>query len=334
MPPVLAVSIEYSRVLANVIGITDSELPALLAGTSISPAKFKVHEGYIDWHDQHRIIKNALSIFNQEGLGVVAGQFYPLASHGAMGSAAMSAPNLKEALAMFMRYSRVRAQFTQLSSTQKDGNFILTHELLVEHDSVGQFLIEALLISAKLSIDFLVGRPINNAKVLVNFPKPSYNELMEDILKCPVYYEQPEIEFILPIEYLSLPVATRNKTNKELAEQQCQTLEQQFEPTTTVSEHVIELLRQLPGRQLTQAQMAQLLNMSSRTLLRRLKEEGVGYQALHDAEQKKLALHYLNQPNITLELISESMGYHDPSSFRRAFKRWFGTPPSEYKRTQ
>lgn len=332
--PNIAVSIEYSRVLANVVGVTDDALPQLLQGTSLSAEKFHQHEGYIDWHDQHCIVSNALSLFPQEGLGIIAGTFYPLASHGAMGSAAMSAPTVRDALIMFIRYSGIRAQFTELSGFQNDDSFILSHKLLVEHDAVGQFLIEALLISAKLSVDFLIGRPIHDAEIFVNFSKPRYHDLIEEAVKCPIIYDQPNTEYVIPLAYLDLPVATRNETNRRLAEQQCQTLERQFTPNATISEHVTELLRQTPGRQITQVQMASLLNMSPRTLLRRLKEEGVRYQTLQDNEQKQLALYYLQQSNCTVESISASMGYHDVSSFRRAFKRWFGVPPSEYKHTQ
>ena len=127
-----------------------------------------------------------------------------------------------------------------------------------------------------------------------------------------------------------MPVATRNKAIRQFSEQQCESLNKSMQQPDMFSEKISALLRQLPGRQVTQAQAAQLLNVSPRTLLRRLKEENIRYQTLHDAEQKKLALHYLKQPHITLESISESMGYHDSSSFRRAFKRWFGVPPSKY----
>ncbi len=331
MTPDIVISIDYSRVLANTIGINEGTLPTFLKGTSLTPSRFLESEDYINWGDQHRIIKNAIDLFDQEGLGVVAGCYYPLASHGAMGSAAMSSPTVKEAISVFLKYYGMRAQFTNLTSEIEGDSFKMIQTLRVDNDAVGQFLIEALIVSTKLSFDFLAGGQQSDVEVYCSFEKPSYSELLESTLKCPVHYNQPRTLFSFSCSYLDMPVATRNKAIRQFSEQQCESLEKSIQQPDTFSEAISALLRQLPGRQVTQAQAAQLLNVSPRTLLRRLKEENVRYQSLHDAEQKKLALHYLEQPNITLELISESMGYHDSSSFRRAFKRWFGVPPSEYK---
>ena len=331
MTPNIVVSIDYSRVLANTIGINEETLPTFLKGTSLTPARFLESEDYINWGDQHRIIQNAIDLFDQEGLGVIAGCYYPLASHGAMGSAAMSSPTVREAIGIFLKYYGMRAQFTRLTSEIEGNSFKMIQTLLVDNDSVGQFLIEALIVSTKLSFDFLSGRQQTNVEIYCSFEKPSYSELLESTLKCPIHYNQPRTLFSFSCSYLDMPVATRNEAIRQFSEQQCESLNKSIQQPDTFSEKISALLRQLPGRQVTQAQAAQLLNVSPRTLLRRLKEENIRYQFLHDAEQKKLALHYLNQPNITLELISESMGYHDSSSFRRAFKRWFGVPPSEYR---
>ena len=331
MTPNIVISIDYSRVLANTLGINEDTLPTFLKGTSLTPARFLESEDYINWEDQHRIIRNAIGFFNQEGLGVIAGRYYPLASHGAMGSAAMSSPTVREAIGIFLKYYGMRAQFTNLTSEIDGNSFKMIQTLLVENDSVGQFLIEALIVSTKLSFDFLSGRQQTDVEVYCSFEKPSYSELLESTLKCPVHYNQPRTLFIFSCSYLDMPVATRNKAIRQFSEQQCESLNKSIQQPDTFSEKISTLLRQLPGRQVTQAQAAQLLNVSPRTLLRRLKEENIRYQSLHDVEQKKLALHYLEQPNITLELISQSMGYHDSSSFRRAFKRWFGVSPSEYR---
>jgi len=327
----IVISIDYSRVLANTIGINEDTLPIFLKGTSLTPARFLESEDYINWVDQHRIITNAIDLFDQKGLGVIAGCYYPLASHGAMGSAAMSSPTVREAIGVFLKYYGMRAQFTNLTSETDGESFKMIQTLLVENDSVGQFLIEALIVSTKLSFDFLSGRPQTDVAVYCSFEKPSYGELLESTLKCPVHYNQPRTLFSFSCSYLDMPVATRNEAIRQFSEQQCEYLNKSIQQPGKFSERISALLRQLPGRQITQAQTAQLLNVSPRTLLRRLKEENIRYQSLHDVEQKKLALYYLEQPNSTLESISESMGYHDSSSFRRAFKRWFGVPPSEYK---
>ena len=73
------------------------------------------------------------------------------------------------------------------------------------------------------------------------------------------------------------------------------------------------------------------MNMSTRTLQRRLQEEGVSFQQLLERTRRELALQYLGQPQLTLFEIACMLGFADPSNFFRAFKRWFGLPPGQYR---
>jgi AraC-like DNA-binding protein len=77
--------------------------------------------------------------------------------------------------------------------------------------------------------------------------------------------------------------------------------------------------------------LADEFNMSSRTLLRRLREEGVTYQALLDEARKEAAEWYLLKTRVPVEAIAEQLGYVDASGFSRAFRRWFGKPPGKFR---
>ena len=69
-------------------------------------------------------------------------------------------------------------------------------------------------------------------------------------------------------------------------------------------------------------------------VMRRLKEEGQGYQQLLDAELERQARIHLQDPRHTAESLALALGYHDLSGFRRAFKRWFGMSLREYQAQQ
>ena len=85
------------------------------------------------------------------------------------------------------------------------------------------------------------------------------------------------------------------------------------------------LLLDEPAAGMNQAESAWLTGA-----IRRLKDEGTSYQHLLDEEQKRLATLFLDNPRHTVDSVASALGYHDVSTFRRAFKRWFGVPPSEY----
>lgn len=77
--------------------------------------------------------------------------------------------------------------------------------------------------------------------------------------------------------------------------------------------------------------MARRLNVSERTLQRRLKDEGVSYRELVDEVRRDLAIELLRAPEHTIHQIAAKLGYNHPASFSRAFKRWTGQPPGKFR---
>jgi AraC-like DNA-binding protein len=82
----------------------------------------------------------------------------------------------------------------------------------------------------------------------------------------------------------------------------------------------------------TLAQVARKLEIGPRTLQRRLKEEGIDFKALVDDTRHRFSLNYLRDRKHTLTEIAYLLGYSEVSAFNRAFKRWTGSTPSDYRR--
>ena len=69
------------------------------------------------------------------------------------------------------------------------------------------------------------------------------------------------------------------------------------------------------------------LGLSRQTLYRRLKDEGVTFEALLDKLRHRLALRYLREQRLSVKATSYRLGFSDPAAFSRAFKRWTGFSP-------
>jgi AraC-like DNA-binding protein len=76
------------------------------------------------------------------------------------------------------------------------------------------------------------------------------------------------------------------------------------------------------------------LAMTPQTLRRRLQDEGHGYQALKDALRRDAAIELLAQRDLTLVDIANRVGFSEASTFARAFKKWCGVAPGEYRQTR
>jgi AraC-like DNA-binding protein len=80
------------------------------------------------------------------------------------------------------------------------------------------------------------------------------------------------------------------------------------------------------------ADIAQRLNLSERSLSRKLKEEGTTFRALVKEKRKELAAFYLSKSEMSVTELAYKIGFSDVSNFNRAFQRWFGCSPSEYRK--
>ena len=83
---------------------------------------------------------------------------------------------------------------------------------------------------------------------------------------------------------------------------------------------------------LSRERIAASLHISSRTLQRRLEDEGTSFQQLRDETRRELAQRYLREPvSSSLSRVAELLGFEDQSNLFRACKRWFGESPGQYR---
>jgi AraC-like DNA-binding protein len=77
---------------------------------------------------------------------------------------------------------------------------------------------------------------------------------------------------------------------------------------------------------------AKVLNMSPRTLIRKLAADDLSFQGIKDGFRRDLAIRELTRATKSLERISYEIGFSSPAVFHRAFRRWTGVTPAAYRR--
>ena len=77
--------------------------------------------------------------------------------------------------------------------------------------------------------------------------------------------------------------------------------------------------------------VAGTLGMSRQTLYRRLKAEGVTFEEILDAKRRSLAIRYLGLQRLSVKAVAYKLGFSEPAAFSRAFKRWTGVSPSDFR---
>jgi AraC-like DNA-binding protein len=125
-----------------------------------------------------------------------------------------------------------------------------------------------------------------------------------------------------------LPFLTANESMWSFFEPELRRRLDQLERDSTTSERVqAALMELLPTGATAMSDVARSMAVSTRTLQRRLHEEGTSYQAALSATRESLARHYLRDDRMSVGQISFLLGYDTPSSFYRAFHSWTGQTP-------
>jgi len=159
--------------------------------------------------------------------------------------------------------------------------------------------------------------------------------MYEAHFRCPVKFKATQNALIFSTSDMDLPFVTYNadllatvapQLEAELSEQLAQ---------KTFSEQAKSILKQLlPGQRPGIEDLARELHLSTRTLQRRLTDQGITFQRLLDEARRELARHYLLHSSRELNETAYLLGYEDANSFFRAFHQWEGTSPGQWRSLQ
>jgi len=183
------------------------------------------------------------------------------------------------------------------------------------------------------SASYFADRPFAKA-IHVSFPEPSYLNEYQRIFDVPITFNCERNAILFDQEFLSLELPNSNQYLFDVLCERADTLLQQLDSEQTIQGKIQKLL--LPKLHVGIPEMQQIadqLGMSKQSLYRKLKAQGSGYDQLVDALRHKMALQYLNGKKVSVKETAYLLGFSDPGSFSRAFKRWTGSRPSQIEQT-
>jgi AraC-like DNA-binding protein len=100
----------------------------------------------------------------------------------------------------------------------------------------------------------------------------------------------------------------------------------------SAADQVKRHLLSAPIGSLTATDVASAMFITKRTLQRRLERDGTSYRETTEELHSELAGRHLRESDQVVESIAVLLGYFDTSAFRKAFRRWYGQSPEEYRR--
>jgi AraC-like DNA-binding protein len=163
-------------------------------------------------------------------------------------------------------------------------------------------------------------------------PSAEIRDYYQQVFACPVLFEQQFNSLILPREYLSIPLRQPDHSLLQTLELHAAGQVSALGDAHNLSIQIKDIIRILLSKGITRKDMvAGQLNMSERTLQRKLQQEQTSYQKLLDEARLSLAQQYLIETKLTVDDIAMQLGFSETRSFFRSFKAWTGKTPSIYR---
>lgn len=263
--------------------------------------------------------------------GFVAGeQVQPAVLHG-LGFAWLASDTLRDALTRLVRYSRLisTAANMHLQDTDSSLDLVLLPPKGVK--VVASAFQDAGMSGFLRMCRLTAGDEIDPVQVSLKQPRPACALKLQTYFRAPIIYEAENNILSFSKQRVD---ATLTHANPELARINDQAVVDylaRFDRdslTMQVRSRIIERLHDGTPNQQT---IAHSLNVSLRSLQRKLNKEETNFKALLESTRRELALLYIRETHRSLGEITYLLGFSEPSNFTRAFKRWTGVSPIEYR---
>ncbi len=275
-------------------------------------------------------LETAVTLAGDPTLALRLGQQIGIESYGTFGFALLSCATLRESIELLLRYGKVFFNPGWLSQDHDKG--LLLRLDLNRGTPAQQQIVAELCFSQLASIgNSLFRRHLEGAQISFSYAKPAHASSYKMILGAEVTFDSEHSELFLPTHVLETAVKTANISDHVVFHQQCEEMLLGLDRVGKTTADVRQLLIQSAGDFLTIEQVAERLHISQRTLRRRLKAESTNFRSTLDEIRDLLAKEYLAKTELTVAEIAHLLEYSETVNFRRAFVRWNGITPNNYR---
>jgi AraC-like DNA-binding protein len=278
-----------------------------------------------------RLWQRAVELSGNQAIGLNMAKVVRPASFHVVGYALMSSRTLKEGFARMVRYQRIIGEGADLSFRPTSQGYELTLAIHGDRLPAARQSIEASLAYALAFCRWMTGKPIQPLQVLFQSAAPADLQPFEQVFQGPLKFNADHYGLLFDRADMDMPLPTANESLAQLHDRFAGEYLARFSESRVTHQARQVLCRLLPQGEPKREVVAQTLHLSQRTLQRRLQEEGTSFQQLLDDTRRELAQQYLAQASLSLLEVAYLLGFADPSNFFRAFRRWFGVTPGEYR---
>jgi AraC-like DNA-binding protein len=315
----------------------------LLNGTGLSP-ELLVHQGVITVVQQLQVLRNARALAGRKDWALDFGRRLNINSHGPLGFAAISAPTLGEGIETLGAFARIRSPYIEYGSVEQDRRLMLRFD--TSRYPLGDLEVPLIEILQQIALSYVravLGEGNSDATLCFAYPARGHASLYRETYAAPCEFSAGFNGLALPVALRALPCPLHDEKIFRSSLSRCRealaAVLAEGDVVARASHWLAAHFEQIAtNRKFTSQprleQLAEEWGVTTRTVIRRLAENGVRFGDLRAAQQLEMARRMLDDAGYTVSEIGHLLGYGDPANFGRAFKRLTGQSPSEYRRRE
>ena len=278
-----------------------------------------------------KVLEQAAQISGCDNFGLHYGQQFQPKELGLIGYIGLCSATLETALRNMVSYFHLHQKDTLTRMVEQQDCWRLDYQ--VQHGAILTRRQDAELTIGMFMnvIRGVLGSHYSPREIHFEHTRPEYWQEHSKLFNSAVYFDQPFNSIEIPKKDLMRDMPSSDPLLLTMMQDTLQLLNQS-NTTQGLSDQVRSQIQlALSEGEPNLEHIADDLGMSSCSLTRRLKSEGMTFTSLVDGVRCELAEHYMKQKNIPISEMAFLLGYSEVSAFSRAFKRWFGINPRQWR---
>ena len=302
----------------------------LLAGTTLDADDLLLSNHSVSFAETRQVLENMTRIMGP-GWHLALARKLTISSHGPLGFAVVTARDMRSAVDVLLRFFGIRAPFLWLTGAVEGDEYVIRLYEAVPLGEQRTELVELAFLALQRLLERPLGREIRCAHVALAYATPVYSVRLEQDFHAKLEFNAGGHMLRFPSSWLDEPCALHDEAMHRYLLLRC---EEDLRSAMGILPAEIAIRQALLARSETIPglnEIAASQNVSTRTLIRRLKRAGTSYNAILEDVRKTLSVDYLLHSDFNVTSIAYRLGYKDPSNFGRAFRGWFETSPGRYR---
>ena len=276
------------------------------------------------------LLQRARLLTGEAGLGYYLGLHTRVSLYGYVGFAALTAASVREALELGVRFAPVFSTALSMGLSIEGSQACVSFEERAELGQARDIVLISMMLGMKEVGKMLTGHELEGSLDFA-IPRPEYFEKFRPLdHRC--RFGQSTNRLVFDAAVLDMPIVLADRAAQRLASQMCERALNELGFDTELGERVSRLLWKEESGLRPFEEIATHLNISPRTLKRRLAAQGLSFSHLVEGERRTKALELLRSSRVSVEDVARALGYTSASNFGRAFLRWTGKTPIGYRR--